>query len=132
VKLVKEFFTQMLGGYAAEAIKIFVDERNKRIKELGDEQWIRDLTSFMDVTGHLNTLTEDLQGIRKMSDIIKFFKFMLRSWVDQLKAQNLLHFPHQKIPRNCSLARIQEYSKNIYLAPEELVEQFQNIKIMAL
>jgi hypothetical protein len=96
VKLVKEFFTQVLGGYAAGDIKLFVDKKNKRIKELGDEGWTRDLTSLMNVTGHFSTLIEDLQGIRRMSDIIKFFKFMLRSWEDQLKAQNSFHFPHPK------------------------------------
>jgi hypothetical protein len=54
---------------------------------------------------------------------------MLRSWKEQLKAQNPFHFPHLKFQET---ARIQDYSKNTYLAQEEFVEQFQNMKIMAL
>jgi hypothetical protein len=33
-----------------------MEKKNKRIEELDDKGWIRDVASLVDVTGHLNTL----------------------------------------------------------------------------
>jgi hypothetical protein len=81
---------------ARKDIKLFVDKRNKRIKELDGEEWLRYLMSCTDVTGHLNILIKELQGITEISDIITAFKITPRLWEDQLKVQNLFHFPHLK------------------------------------
>jgi hypothetical protein len=68
--------------YLLKEIKLFTENKNKRIEELDDEGWISDLAFFMDVTGHLNTLNKELQGkdklITEMFDSIKAFKVKLR------------------------------------------------------
>jgi hypothetical protein len=79
---------------------LFTEKKNKRIEELDDGGWISDSAFFVDVTGHLNTLNEELQGkdtlITEMFDGIKAFKVKLRFWENQLKVHKLVHFPDLK------------------------------------
>jgi hypothetical protein len=68
--------------YLMKEIKLFMENKNKRIEELDDEGWISDLAFFADVTGHLDTLNKVLQGkdkfITEMFDSIKAFKVKFR------------------------------------------------------
>jgi hypothetical protein len=44
-------------------IKVFMEKKNKRIEDLDDERWISYLAFFfVEVTGHLNTLTKSYKA----------------------------------------------------------------------
>jgi hypothetical protein len=51
-------------------------------------------------------------------------------WENQLKVQNLVHFPHLKSLETIFPERIEEYSRSIFLLREELDERFQDFIIM--
>jgi hypothetical protein len=73
----------------------------------------------MNVTDHLNTINNDLQGkykpISKMFDSARVFSVRLQLWEDQLMVHNFVHSPHLKSVEIIFPGSIQKYSRSIFL-----------------
>ena len=70
-------------------IKLFMVSKNKFVLELGDENWLTDLASLVNITAHLNEINKRLQGenllISTMFQTITAFQMKLKLWQVQIK-----------------------------------------------
>ena len=77
-------------------IKLFMVSKNKFVLELGDENWLTDLASLVNITAHLNEINKRLQGenllISTMFQTITAFQMKLKLWQVRMKANNFVHF----------------------------------------
>lgn len=80
-----------------EEIVTFMRNNGHNICELTDDQWLLDLCFLTDITMKLNELNQKLQGENKLiTDCyqdIKSFVIKLHLYQNQLRANNLIHFP---------------------------------------
>lgn len=90
-KVLKRFF------HLREEITQFLEMKGKEVTFLNDEACIQDLAFAVDLTGHLFDLNLKLQGknrlVTSMYDDIKSFQAKILLWTNQLKNENLAHFP---------------------------------------
>ena len=70
-------------------IKLFMVSKNKFVLELGDENWLTDLASLVNITAHLNEINKRLQGenllISTMFQTITAFQMKLKLRQVQIK-----------------------------------------------
>jgi hypothetical protein len=80
-----------------EEMEIFMNNNGHNIRELSDDQWLLDLCFLTDITMKLNELNQKLQDKNKLiTDCyqdIKSFVTKLQLYENQLRSNNLLHFP---------------------------------------
>ena len=80
-----------------DAVKLFMEEKNKNYPELSDLEWIMDLAFLVDVLCHLNRLNLNMQGKLKMlPDLVQsVFDFInkLKLFEAHIQKGDLTHFP---------------------------------------
>ncbi|KAK1890479.1 General transcription factor II-I repeat domain containing protein 2A [Dissostichus eleginoides] len=80
-----------------DAVKLFMEEKDKDYPELSDPKWIMDLAFLVDMLCHLDRLNLDLQGKLKMlPDLVQsVFAFVnkLKLFKTHLQKGELAHFP---------------------------------------
>lgn len=106
-----------------EAIKTFMQKKDKSVNEFDDPLWVSDLAFCADITYHLNVLNKRLQGpdnfIHNIFDCIKSFECKLNLWQNQLKDYDFTHFE--------KLSECEGFDMNTYVtAIEDLKEEFNS------
>ncbi|XP_060754330.1 general transcription factor II-I repeat domain-containing protein 2-like [Neoarius graeffei] len=80
-----------------DAMKLFMEEKNKNYPQLSDPKWIMDLAFLVDMLGHLDRLNLTLQGKMKvLPDLVQsVFAFVnkLKLFKAHLQKGDLAHFP---------------------------------------
>ena len=75
----------------------FLTEKGKDTAVFTDKQWLADLAFLTDMTNHLNTFNQRLQGkdhfISDMYQELQSFTLKLRLFCSNLRSGNLTHFP---------------------------------------
>ena len=73
-----------------------MNSKGKEFPELSSPDWLADLAFLTDLTGHLNSLNNRLQGrdqlVTHLYDHIKSFVVKLTLWESQLKTSDFYHF----------------------------------------
>ena len=77
-------------------IRQFLTEKGKETDVFDDKTWLSDLAFLTDITGHLNTLNQRLQGpdhfIFDMFQELQAFQLKLQLFQSHLQSGNLIHF----------------------------------------
>ena len=80
-----------------DAVKLFMEEKNKNYPELSDLEWIMDLAFLVDMLCHLNRLNLNLQGkLKILPDLMRsVFAFVnkLKLFKAHIQRRDLSHFP---------------------------------------
>lgn len=80
-----------------DAVKLFMEEKNKDYPEVSDLRWIMDLAVLVDMLGHLDRLNLTLQGKLKMrpDPVQSVFAFVNKRKLFKAHIQkgDLTHFP---------------------------------------
>ena len=80
-----------------DAVKLFMEEKNKNYPELSDLEWIMDLAFLVDTLYHLNRLNLNLQGkLKTLPDLVQsVFAFIneLKLFKAHIQKGDLTHFP---------------------------------------
>ena len=77
-------------------IRQFLTEKGKETDVFDDKTWLSELAFLTDITGHLNTLNQRLQGIDHfifdMFQELQAFQLKLQLFQSHLQSGNLIHF----------------------------------------
>ncbi|KAK0141206.1 General transcription factor II-I repeat domain-containing protein 2A [Merluccius polli] len=80
-----------------DAVKMFMEEKNKNYPQLSDTKWLMDLAFLVDMLSYLDKLNLDLQGKSKMlPDLVQSvfsFSNKLKLFITHLRKGELAHFP---------------------------------------
>lgn len=114
-----------------EAIKMFLDEKQKRFPQLNDESWLLKLMFMTDINTHLNELNLKLQGqgqtVLDLFSYWKAFTMKLDIFTRDINIKAFKYFPNVKNHANqfeVNTDELQEYVKALKAEFEKRSQDF--------
>ena len=110
-------------------IATFMDIKGKVIRELSDDNWVRDLAFLVDLTTDFYDSNTKLQGkgqfLHHLYYHVRIFESKLQLWEKQLRKCNIFHFPTLA---SCEQTDCAPYAAEIVLINTEFNNRFQNFR----
>uniref|UniRef100_H3C8M4 HAT C-terminal dimerisation domain-containing protein n=1 Tax=Tetraodon nigroviridis TaxID=99883 RepID=H3C8M4_TETNG len=76
-----------------DAVKLFMEEKDKDYPELSDLEWIMDLAFLVDMLCHLNRLNLTLQGkLQMLPDLVQIYAIKLKLFEAHIQKGDFTHF----------------------------------------
>lgn len=115
-------------------IKEFLEEIKSPLPVLANNEWIQDLAFLSDITGHLNSLNQSLQGknilITAMYEQIKAFIEKIKLWELQVSVGNCYHFTNLKSLSNLNQDQCNKYSEVLKDLKKEFETRFNDFTLL--
>lgn len=112
-----------------DEVKLFMEMKEKPVRELSDNKWLCDLAFMVDITKYLSELNIKLQGpnqlLNSLVSHVKSFEAKLKLWKMQLESNNTVHFPTLQEQKPSSTS---EYAGECAKLLEAFSERFTDVK----